>query len=77
MDTGADLSVHPRPANHDLKPTPRFLLAANGTQIPTYGEKVECINFGLSKEFEWKFIIADVDVPIIGSDFFNSFQHFG
>ncbi|XP_026476198.1 uncharacterized protein LOC113381613 [Ctenocephalides felis] len=50
------------------------LQAANGTPIRTYGLKNLRLNFGLRRQFDWKFIIADVDTPIVGSDFLAFFE---
>lgn len=49
------------------------LTAANGTPIATYGPIVHNLNLGLRRMFQWKFIIADVDRPIIGVDFLSFF----
>ena len=45
------------------------LLATNGTRMTTYGERLFSIDCGLRRSFEWKFIIANVNYPIIGADF--------
>ncbi|CAB0030694.1 unnamed protein product [Trichogramma brassicae] len=50
-------------------PTTLNLQAANGSCIKTYGFLTLNLNFGLRREFLWRLVIADVDVPIIGSDF--------
>lgn len=77
IDTGADLSVLPRPqqanCNHEYTPDPRDpepqLFAANGTRIQTYGFARKSLNFGIRRPFEHRFVYADVQQPIIGSDF--------
>lgn len=50
------------------------LFAANGSRIKTFGEKRLNLNLSLRREFQWNFIIADVDQPIIGADFL---KHYG
>lgn len=45
------------------------LFAANGTQIRTYGFARMSLNLGIRRPFEHKFVYADVQQPIIGSDF--------
>ncbi|XP_046405391.1 uncharacterized protein LOC124170608 [Ischnura elegans] len=72
VDTGSDLCVYPR-ARVQGKPlaTSYELFAANGTIIKTYGWIVLCLNLGLRRDFKWRFIIADVDKPIIGADFLS------
>lgn len=75
VDTGAVLSIWPsrltpnRVRNHSLT-----LFAANGSPIPTYGEKLISLNFGLRRTFNWFFIVANVDNPIIGADFLHNFE---
>ena len=76
VDTGADLCVYP---HRDLpQPAPRKsefeLVAANGTPIATYGTITLSLNLGLRREFTWRFIIADVDQPIIGVDFLAEYN---
>ena len=69
VDTGSDLRVFPR----RLLPGRReridyTLYAANGTPIPTYGWITQSINFGLRRDFTWRFVVADIHTPIIGVD---------
>lgn len=74
IDSGADISVIP--PNHKEKSYPPCnfnLFAANGTPIKTYGSKtvvlnLGLLNLGLRRPIRWLFIIADVQLPIIGSD---------
>ena len=75
IDTGAEVSVIP-PTVTDREGGPKNLnlRAANGSIIHTYGERMLRINLTVHSLFEWKFIIADVPVPIIGLDFL---EHFG
>lgn len=70
IDTGADVSVIPAtPQDLTNSPYTTTLYAANGTRIKTYGEKRLTMNLGLRRQFNWRFIIADVKQPIIGADF--------
>lgn len=50
------------------------MYAANGATINTYGEVLLQIDLGLRRDFQWKFIIADVERPIIGADFLRTFD---
>ena len=50
------------------------LFAANGSIIKTYGTQIFELDLGLRRNFIWKFIIADVSKPIIGSDFLKYFD---
>jgi len=51
------------------------IYAANGTAITTYSERRLKLNRTLrSSEFEWSFIIADVQQPILGVDFLKHFS---
>jgi cleavage and polyadenylation specificity factor subunit 1 len=69
VDTGSDLCVFPRkllPGRRER--TDYTLYAANGTTIPTYGWISQSLNLGLRREFTWRFVVADVQLPIIGVD---------
>ncbi|GFQ65338.1 uncharacterized protein TNCT_172561, partial [Trichonephila clavata] len=56
-------------------PDPNFQLkAANNSTIKTYGFLTLTLDLGLRRRFSWRFVIADVHLPVIGSDFL---AHFG
>lgn len=75
IDTGSDLCVFPRSLVAPRKPDPSFhLCAANDSSIKTYGAVKMSMDLGLKKIFSWRFVVADVSIPIIGSDFL---AHFG
>jgi len=70
VDTGSDVSVFPQTlVCSKRRPEAYELFAANGTPIITYGSMTIKPDFSLRRAFPWKFIIADVRQPIIGSDF--------
>lgn len=70
IDTGADISVIPHrlfeKAERDHSCN---LVAANGTVIPTYGERWVDVCFGFPKPIRHCFLVADVGTPIVGADF--------
>ena len=72
VDSGAEVSVLPatRIDRQTLKKG-LPLRAANGSAIPTFGKCTLSLHFGLRKNFNWTFILADVSQPIIGADFFR------
>ena len=75
VDTGSDLCVFPC----KLLPGRReriyyTLYAANGTTIPTYGWTSPSLNLGLRRDFTWRFVMADVQLPITGVDLLS---HYG
>lgn len=75
VDTGSDVCCFPRrllPGK--LLPTTYELSAANNSTIRTYGYLPIALNFGLRRDFTWRFVIADVAQPIIGSDFLAHFE---
>lgn len=75
IDTGADVSVLPPNRNEKLKAsTSTKLFAANGSSIPSYGEKRLNLNLGLRRNFNWTFVIADVKQYIIGADFIKHYE---
>lgn len=57
-----------------MSPSATVLLAANNSEIPTYGQKVLDLNLGLRRKFRWTFIIAQVATPILGADFLKHFS---
>jgi hypothetical protein len=75
IDSGADISVLPSAfATTKNQSTVRFLLAANGSRIATFGEKIISVSLGLRRNFVWRFVIAEVDGAIIGADFLYHFN---
>lgn len=75
IDTGSDLCVLPRRFLQRYKePSDYKLTAANGSIIETYGTMTMQLNLGLRRDFNWRFVIANVDKPIIGADFM---AHYG
>jgi hypothetical protein len=44
------------------------LYAANRITIPTYGWKSRTLKLGLRRDLTWRFVIVDVQLPIIGVD---------
>ena len=75
MDTGSGLCVFPRkllPGRRER--TDYTLNAANGTINPTYGRTSRTLNLGLRRDFTWRFMIASVQLPIIGVDLLS---HYG
>mgnify|MGYP004574948059 CR=1 FL=1 len=75
VDTGADVSVlPPRFTDKKIKPSFTKLFAANGTAIKTYGERRIKFTLDLRRCFEWNFLVADVTIPILGSDFLKFFD---
>jgi hypothetical protein len=78
-DTGSDFCILPKKfANYGKKVNwgkiPK-LTAANQSILHTYG--VRRMKFkipSLKRTFTWDFLVADVSVPILGSDFFSKFN---
>lgn len=50
------------------------LHAANNTTISTYGYIQLHLDFGLRRDFSWRFTVADVTKPIIGVDFLSHYN---
>ena len=69
VDTGADISIIPASSRDLAHIGKQMLYAANGTIIPTYGQKLLRLDLGFRRVFQWPFVIAEVDTFIIGSDF--------
>lgn len=70
VDSGSDLCCFPRRFLRGRHPESNYQLeAANDSSIKTYGPLTLRLNLGLRRNFTWRFTIADVSVPILGSDF--------
>jgi len=75
IDTGADISLFPKKyVSKDIQPVPKQLFAANGTRIPTFGEKLLVLNQGIRRPIKWNFRVAEVTTPIIGADLLYNFN---
>lgn len=74
VDSGAEISVYP--ATMHEKQTlamSETLVAANGSGIKTFGKRELHLEFDPLK-FTWSFLIADIQKPILGADFFAHFD---
>ena len=75
VDTGSDLCVFPtRLLPKSRERTDYTLYAANVTTISTYGWGSRSMNLELRRDFTWRFVIADMEIPIIGV---NLVSHYG
>ena len=71
IDTGAAVSVLPKSCANGISGADSLpLVAANNSTIKTYGNCKRVVDVGLKREYPWTFIVADVQQPIIGADFF-------
>ena len=71
VDTGAQVSVFPASAQERRQQKTAPLVAANGSQIETFGTRTISLNLGFRK-YEWSFVLANVNRPMLGADFFCS-----
>ena len=70
VDTGAQVSVFSvTPQRHRQKTEP--LIASNGSTIDTFSTKTIQLDLGFRK-FKWPFVLANVNRPMLGADFFCS-----
>lgn len=70
VDTRSNVCAYPRRITH--KPNSQLnytLCAANETKIHIYGDIFLQLDFGLRQNFTWRFIIADVKMPILEVSF--------
>ena len=74
IDTGSDVSCFPKTKCKSSRQSGYKLQAANNTNINTYGTISLTLNIALRRNYLWNFVIADVAVPILGSDFL---AHYG
>jgi hypothetical protein len=67
VDTGSDLCVFPsKLLPGRMERTHYTLYAANGTTIRTYGWTLLNLNLGLRPNLKWRFVVAELELPIIG-----------
>ena len=72
FDTGVDLYVYSRSRLRERRTYSSYgLFAANGSTVRSYGYITLRLDFGLRPVFSWRFVVADVTGPIIGSDFLS------
>ena len=71
VDTGAQVSVFPASAQDRRGQKTEPLVAANGSQIDTFGKRTISFDLGFRK-FQWSFVLANVNRPMLGADFFCS-----
>lgn len=73
IDTGVALSLlPPRTVTGEIGQPAFDLVAANGTPIATYGTETRRLALSPQHTFQWHFLVADVDLPILGADFLSS-----
>ncbi|XP_052128575.1 uncharacterized protein K02A2.6-like [Frankliniella occidentalis] len=69
-DCGSDVCCWPKRFLKDnRRQVPFALKAANDSTIATYGTLHVSPDLGLQRKFSWNFLVADVNMPILGSDF--------
>lgn len=71
VDSGASLRCLPATTANGAHGAEALLLAANGSNIATYGRKIMHLALGPRRDFRWEFSIADVTMPILGIDFLS------
>lgn len=75
VDTGSDICVFPRSSIKERRTKSNYqLAAANGSIIETYGYINLSLDFGLRREYTWRFVVADVTKAIIGVDFLSFYN---
>ena len=72
IDSGADKCVFPASTAVKLLPRTTSLVAANGSNIHTFGKRFLRVYFAPGHQAEHSFWIATVNRPILGADFFTS-----
>ncbi|KAF2346241.1 Reverse transcriptase domain [Trinorchestia longiramus] len=72
-DTASSVSIIPATAFEKLGKGTNNLCAAFGTPIACFGSREITCSLGLRRNFNWKFIIAAVEQPIIVADFLYNF----
>ncbi|XP_075533588.1 uncharacterized protein LOC142566639 [Dermacentor variabilis] len=75
VDTGAEVNVLPSAWYDSVSKSPGpTLSAANSTSIATYGLRYLTLDLDQRRTFRWFFIVADVNQPILSSNFLTHFD---
>ena len=69
IETGAEINVFPAGRADRFHKSDVTLRAANNSIINTYGFRQLTLDFGLPRPLTWRFVVADVNQPIVGADF--------
>ena len=73
VDTGADICVFPAsPRDRKTRPPGCKLIAANGSNILTWGHQLLSVHLGNGRSYPQNFLLADVTHPILGANFFSA-----
>ena len=74
VDTGASRSLIPKQlVRGPHQRSAHTMRAANGSSISTYGTKESPLNYK-GHRYTWKFLVADVFMPILGADFLTFYS---
>ena len=73
LDSGAAISIWPRSQYPQLPPSHSSLVAVNGSRISTFGTKDIHLDIE-GQRYTHRFVIAEVQVPILGWDFLARFK---
>ncbi|XP_068229159.1 uncharacterized protein [Palaemon carinicauda] len=77
VDTGACRSLLPRPLSRTRpslsKSADIHLVGTSKSVIPTHGYETLTLLFGSAK-YNWKFLVADITLPIFGADILSHFK---
>lgn len=75
VDTGAFCSIFPATSldKTHTDPDVPVLVAANGSQITSYGFRNLSLKF-MGRRFQWRFILADIRRPLLGADFLAHYK---
>lgn len=74
VDSGSDVSILASDGINLIEDRNSNFFAANGQSVKTYGHKYLTTDFGLSRLFHFKFILAKTSTSIIGADFLAHFN---
>lgn len=74
VDSGAEISLLPAPAKHNLRPSGNKLYAANDTIIETYDSVHLKLDLGIRRPISWNFCVAAVPFAIIGADLISHYN---
>ena len=72
-DTGADICVFPAlPTDKKTRPLGCKLIAANGSNILTWGHQLLSVHLANGRSYTQDFLLVDIMRPILGANFFSA-----
>ncbi|XP_058789701.1 uncharacterized protein LOC131663354 [Phymastichus coffea] len=74
IDSGLVVSIIPARSQYKVTKDDIYLFAANESAIMTHGRRTILVDLSLWRVFPWSFVLADIKIPILGTDFLKHYD---